>query len=273
MLRTLPGPARDVLLLAARLLVSFVMLAHVWDTFVGTGFTGTTTAFSNFGIPIAIVATAFTLVAELIGSILLASGIFVTWASGAITFVMAGAVYFVHAPHGVFVKNGGWELVGMIIAVCLAIAANGPGRYSLDHLIFDRKVTEPPLPAPFDVTQDAPVAPAQRWSTGTGGSTGALLASERRTAAVRIAERAAATTFRAGMESRAAEVDEFGSASQPAPARHVAPSQTGPQEVQTPGIGTPAVGMASLRSHPLPGRRPAPEGDEHTQALFTSRGN
>jgi putative oxidoreductase len=266
MFRTLPAPARDVLLLAARLLVSFVMLAHVWDTFVGKGFTGTTTAFANFGIPIAIVATAFTLVAELVGSILLASGIFVTWASGALSFVMGGAIYFVHAPHGIFVKNGGWELVGMIIAVCLAIAATGPGRYSLDHLIFDRKVTEPPAPAPIVITQDTPVAPAQRWANGTGSS-GALRASERRTAAVRIAEHNAETAGFGAVASRTAEVDEFGSASQPAPA------QTGPVQVQTPGIGTPAVGMASLRSRQLPGRRPAPEGDETTHALFTTRGD
>jgi putative oxidoreductase len=266
MFRTLPGPARDVLLLAARLLVSFVMLAHVWITFVGAGFSGTTTVFSNFGIPIAIVATAFTLVAELVGSILLASGIFVTWASGAISFVMAGAIYFVHAPHGIFVKNGGWELVGMIIAVCLAIAATGPGRYSLDHLIFDRKITEPPAPEPIVVTQDTPVAPAQRWANGTG-SGGALRASERRTAAVRIAEHNAETAGFGAVASRTSEVDEFGSASQPAPTR------TGPVQVQTPGIGTPAVGMASLRSRPLPGRRPAPEGDENTHALFTTRGD
>jgi hypothetical protein len=31
--------------------------------------------------------------------------------------------------------------------------------------------------------------------------------------------------------------------------------------------------MASLRSRPLPGRRPAPEGDENTHALFTTRGD
>ncbi|MEK6441626.1 DoxX family membrane protein [Pseudonocardia sp. T1-2H] len=266
MFRTLPAPARDVLLLAARLLVSFVMLAHVWDTFIGTGFTKTIGAFSNFGIPIAIVATAFTLVAELVGSLLLASGIFVTWASGAISFVMAGAIYFVHAPHGIFVKNGGWELVGMIIAVCLGIAATGPGRYSLDHLIFDRKVTEPPAPAPIVVTQDTPVAPAQRWANGTGAS-GALRASERRTAAVRIAEHNVETAGFGAVASRTAEVDEFGFASEPAPAR------TGPVQVQTPGSGAPAVGMASLRSRQLPGRRPAPEGDENTHSLFTTRGD
>lgn len=144
--RALPEPVRDVLLLAARALVAFVMLAHVWATFVLNGFVSTADVFATFGIPLAIAATAFTLVVELVSSILLLAGIFVTWASGFLAFVMAGAIYFVHAPHGVFVKNNGWELVGMIIAVVIALAAAGPGRLSLDHLLFRRSREQQPEP-------------------------------------------------------------------------------------------------------------------------------
>jgi len=126
---------RDVLLLVARVLVSVVMLAHVWQSFGQAGFTSTTVAFANFGIPIAIAATAFTLVVELTGSILLLLGVLVRVAAAGFTFVMAGAIFFVHAKNGIFVKNGGWELVGMIIAVVLGIAAGGPGRFSGDQLI------------------------------------------------------------------------------------------------------------------------------------------
>ncbi|MFC5950921.1 DoxX family membrane protein [Pseudonocardia lutea] len=160
--RSLPEPAKHLLILLARLTVAFVMLAHVWDTFGVKGFGTATDQFTNFGIPLAIVATAFTLVVELIGSILLAVGIFVPWASGAMAFVMLGAIYFVHAPHGVFVKNNGWELVALIAALVLAIAAFGPGRYSLDHLLFERK-RRGEVPAPVDVSSDpagVPIAPA-----------------------------------------------------------------------------------------------------------------
>jgi putative oxidoreductase len=139
MLRTLPAWIgdwrRDVLLLAARVLVSVVMLAHVWLTFVVTGFSGTVDVFANLGIPIAIAASALTLVLELIGSILLILGVWVGSAAAGFTFVMGGAIYFVHAPHGIFVTDGGWELVGVIIAVVLAVAANGPGRLSVAHLV------------------------------------------------------------------------------------------------------------------------------------------
>ncbi|RTL61680.1 MAG: DoxX family membrane protein [Pseudonocardiaceae bacterium] len=140
--RTLPARVRDwtenwyrdVLILVARVLVAVVMLAHVWQTFVQTGFASTTVVFTNFGIPIAIAATAFTLVVELTGSILLLLGVMVRWAALGFTFVMGGAVWFVHAKNGIFVKDGGWELVGMIIAVVLGVAAFGPGRLSLSHV-------------------------------------------------------------------------------------------------------------------------------------------
>ncbi|GAY12075.1 DoxX family protein [Pseudonocardia sp. N23] len=131
--------SRDTLILVCRILVSVVMLAHVWQTFVQTGFASTTVVFTNFGIPIAIAATAFTLVVELTGSFLLLLGVMVRWAAAGFVFVMTGAVYFVHAKNGIFVKNGGWELVGMIIAVVLGIAVNGPGRLSLSYVAAGRR--------------------------------------------------------------------------------------------------------------------------------------
>ncbi|MCE0766580.1 DoxX family protein [Pseudonocardia kujensis] len=160
--RSLPEPARHVLILIARLTVSFIMLAHVWQSFFQAGFGTATDQFTNFGIPLAIVATAFTLVVELIGSILIAVGLFVPWAAAGMAFVMYGAIWFVHGAHGVFVKNNGFELVALIAGIVLAIAAFGPGRYSLDHLIFERK-RQADVPAPVDVSSDpngVPIAPA-----------------------------------------------------------------------------------------------------------------
>lgn len=130
---------RDVLILGSRLLVASVMLAHVWDTFVISGFTSAAAKFSEFGIPVAIVATAATLVIELVGSVLLIVGLYISLTAGLLTFVMVGAIYFVHGAHGIFVRNNGWELVGMIIAAVLAIAAAGPGRVSV-HYARSRKM-------------------------------------------------------------------------------------------------------------------------------------
>jgi hypothetical protein len=44
---------------------------------------------------------------------------------------MVGAAVLVHIPHGIFAADNGWELVGAIAALLLALAAAGPGRWSL----------------------------------------------------------------------------------------------------------------------------------------------
>ena len=54
---------------------------------------------------------------------------------------MVGAAVFVHIPNGLFVGDGGWELVGAIAALLLALAAAGSGRYGLDHLVRSRRST------------------------------------------------------------------------------------------------------------------------------------
>jgi putative oxidoreductase len=38
-----------------------------------------------------------------------------------------------------FVADGGWELVGAIAALLLALAAAGSGRYGVDHVVRTRR--------------------------------------------------------------------------------------------------------------------------------------
>jgi putative oxidoreductase len=52
---------------------------------------------------------------------------------------MLGAALIVHAANGIMVSNGGWELVGVIAAAALVLAAVGAGRYSVDHAIAGRR--------------------------------------------------------------------------------------------------------------------------------------
>jgi putative oxidoreductase len=53
--------------------------------------------------------------------------------------IMIGAVVFVHGANGIFIADGGWELVGVIGAGLIALGAVGPGRYSIDHLVRGRQ--------------------------------------------------------------------------------------------------------------------------------------
>lgn len=137
--RPLPAPASDIALLATRVLLGVIMFAHGYQKMMINGIGRTTEGFENLSIPLAIVSASFVTVVEFVGSALLIVGALTTVVSGLMMVIMAGAAAFVHAKNGIFIADGGWELVGVIGACLLALAAVGPGRYSLDHVIHHRQ--------------------------------------------------------------------------------------------------------------------------------------
>lgn len=137
--RPLPPPASDWALLLARLLIGVVMFAHGYQKMVINGIGRTTDGFENLSIPLAIVSASFVTVVEFVGSVLLIAGALTPVMCALMLVIMAGAGIFVHIPNGIFIANGGWELVGVIAAGLIAIAAAGPGRYSVDHVIRTRQ--------------------------------------------------------------------------------------------------------------------------------------
>lgn len=137
--RALPAPFRDIVLLVARILLGVVMFAHGYQKMVINGISRTTEGFETLSIPLAIMSASFVTVVEFAGSALLIVGALTPFVSVCNLVIMAGAAVFVHAKNGIFVADGGWELVGVIGAGFLMLAATGPGRYSLDHLINRRQ--------------------------------------------------------------------------------------------------------------------------------------
>jgi putative oxidoreductase len=133
--RPLPSPARDWALLLARVLLGVVMFAHGYQKLVINGIGRTTEGFENLSIPLAIVSASFVTVVEFVGSVLLIVGALTPLICSMILFIMVGAAVFVHGANGIFIAQGGWELVGVIGAGMIAIAATGPGRYSIDHIV------------------------------------------------------------------------------------------------------------------------------------------
>jgi len=78
---------------------------------------------------------------EVVGGALLAGGLFTRIAALALAAQMVAALALVHIPHGdpyVAVGKPSAELAVVYLAVNLLVAATGPGRYSLDALLFDR---------------------------------------------------------------------------------------------------------------------------------------
>jgi putative oxidoreductase len=136
--RFLSAPGSDIPLLIARIVLGVVLFAHGIQKMIINGFAKTFEQFEALGIPLAIVSSAFVTVVEFVGGLLLILGALTRVVVSLHLVVMVGAAIFVHASRGIFAQDGGWELVGVIAACELTIAAVGPGRYSIDHLLLPR---------------------------------------------------------------------------------------------------------------------------------------
>jgi putative oxidoreductase len=65
----------------------------------------------------------------------LACGAATPLAASAVVGTMAVAYHTVHRPNGYFITAEGWEYVGFVSAAAVALAAVGPGRFSVDRLL------------------------------------------------------------------------------------------------------------------------------------------
>src|SRR5690349_21783611 len=115
------------------------MFAHGYQKLMIDGLGRTTQGFESMSIPVAIVSAAFVTVIEVVGGILVIVGALLTVVAACYLVVMVGAAVFVHVAHGIFVEHNGWELVGAIAGLLLALAAAGSGRYGVDHLVRSRQ--------------------------------------------------------------------------------------------------------------------------------------
>ena len=73
---------------------------------------------------------------ETIGIVLLVLGLFTRQISVLLSFVMLGAMLFVHGEHGFSVANNGIEIPLYYVLFLLLFATFGGGKYSLDNVLF-----------------------------------------------------------------------------------------------------------------------------------------
>ena len=125
---------KDVCITISRILVGIVLIAHGWQKYDSWTIDGTAQSFESMSVPwpnaSAQIATYF----ELAAGVLLILGLLVRVVGPLLFIQMAFAFGFAHWGKGVFVADGGWELVGVLGAAGLALAASGSGRFSLDYL-------------------------------------------------------------------------------------------------------------------------------------------
>ncbi|MGJ4049911.1 DoxX family membrane protein [Corynebacterium macclintockiae] len=125
---------KDVSILISRILVGVVLVAHGWQKYNSWTIEGTAKSFEDMGVPSASIAAQVATYFELAGGVLLILGLLVRIVGPLLFIQMAFAFGFAHWGKGIFIADGGWELVGILGAAGLALAAHGAGTYSLDYL-------------------------------------------------------------------------------------------------------------------------------------------
>ncbi|MDK3256456.1 DoxX family protein [Blastococcus capsensis] len=138
---TFPAPARDLAVLVTRVAVGLIFFAHGWQKLFTNGIDGTAAFFDQEGVPAASAAAWVVAVVELAGGAALILGLAVPVAGLLLLVDMIGAFAFVHAGAGLFVDQGGYELVLALGAAALLLAVVGAGRFSVDHLLAGRRRT------------------------------------------------------------------------------------------------------------------------------------
>nr|WP_202893613.1 DoxX family protein [Kribbella italica] len=122
-------------MLIARVGVGVVFVAHGWQKFRTNGLTATAGGFEQMGVPAPTLSAYYAAGAELIAGAALILGLLTSVAGVLLALDMVGAFLFVHLSNGVFVAEGGWELVVVLGLAALTLAAVGPGRYSVDRIL------------------------------------------------------------------------------------------------------------------------------------------
>jgi len=125
-------------LLLLRVVIGGTMFAHgaqkLFGWFGGHGLRGTGGFFGSLGFRAPLLMALLAGASEAAG-LLFALGLLTPLAALGIAVVMLMAVATVHWAKGFWNMAGGYEFNLTLLAVAVAVAATGPGRFSLDRLI------------------------------------------------------------------------------------------------------------------------------------------
>jgi putative oxidoreductase len=126
-------------LLILRLVVGLLFVGHgaqkLFGIWGGHGLKGTAGFFDTIGLKPGRLHAAAAAVMEFGGGALLALGLITPVAAAALIAVMTAAVITVHYSKGLWSTGGGYEYNLVLAAAAFALAAAGPGNWSLDHAL------------------------------------------------------------------------------------------------------------------------------------------
>lgn len=130
----------DLGLLIIRLVIGILFIGHgaqkLFGWFGGYGLKGTGGWFDSIGMKPGVTLALLAGLAELLGGILLAAGLFTPLAALMIAGTMMMAILKVHGANGLWSTSNGYEYNLTLIAVTIGLALIGPGRYAIDAILF-----------------------------------------------------------------------------------------------------------------------------------------
>lgn len=131
----------DIGLLALRLAVAAVYIAHGAGDVFDAGVSNNVQNYAEAGIPLPELAAPFAAYIQLFGGILFAAGALVRPLAAGFIVVMAGALLFVHRGEGLVMgQDGSGSGYAFIMGFAsLTLLLLGPGRFSLDALLVRRR--------------------------------------------------------------------------------------------------------------------------------------
>lgn len=122
-------------LLVIRVVTGLVFFMHGWQKLFEHGIGETQRNFAAMGVPLPDATAVIVTFIELIGGVLLITGLLTRLVGLLLLIEMAAAIFVVNIEHGFFVANNGIELALMLGGATLAIIIAGPGAYAIDALL------------------------------------------------------------------------------------------------------------------------------------------
>ncbi|WP_461201211.1 DoxX family protein [Anoxybacillus sp. TBDG-1] len=126
-------------ILLIRLAVGLTFVGHgaqkLFGWFGGYGLKGTGGWLESIGLKPGVTMALVAGLAEFVGGLLFALGLFTPFAALLIAMTMVVAIVKVHALNGFWVTQNGFEYNFILIVVVIGVALIGAGDYSLDALM------------------------------------------------------------------------------------------------------------------------------------------
>ena len=121
-------------LLPLRVAVGLVFIVHGGQKLFTFGLSGTADIMQKIGIPIATIAAAVVIAAELLGGTAIVAGLWTRFAGAVLAIEMVVAIFAARLGGGFFTPYG-YEYELVLLGACITFALTGSGAPSLDSLL------------------------------------------------------------------------------------------------------------------------------------------